>query len=92
MAQIGLSLPGWVYRGPDGSVVARYLRKWFIIDTQFDFRSLRDLCELWMILCEDYQKLSSVGRNFLLVQCAPDGPIDKCVVLCKAGIAQVSFK
>lgn len=38
-----------------------------------------------MILLEDYQKLSSVGRNFLLVQCAPDGSLDKCVVLCKAG-------
>lgn len=38
-----------------------------------------------MILREDYQNLSSVGRNFLLVQCAPDGPLDNCVVLCKAG-------
>lgn len=85
VAQMGLSLPGWVYRGPDGSVVARYLRKWCIIDTVWLPHSERDLCELWMILCEDYQKLSSVGRNFLLVQCAPDGPVDKCVVLCKAG-------
>lgn len=38
-----------------------------------------------MILRKDYQNLSSIGRNFLLVQCAPDGPLDKCVVLCKAG-------